>query len=177
MTKLRHYDNLGTARFITFSCHQRLHLLRDPEAITSLLEEINAARNKYNFALLAYVIMPNHVHLVIYPQPECKVGRVIGEIKSRTAKRIMPMLKARYPELVEKLHVDRDGENRTVLWQRRCFDHNCRSPEDVKEKIDYCHKNPIRAGLVIDPAEYEWSSYRWYLGEENAELRIDELRL
>jgi putative transposase len=177
MTKLRHYDNLGTARFITFSCHKRLHLLRDPDVINSILEEIDAARNIHNFALLAYVIMPNHVHLVIHPRAECKMGRVIGEIKSKAAKKIMPVFKARYPEYAEKLRIERDGEGRLVLWQRRCFDHNCRTPEDVKEKIDYCHKNPIRAGLVSDPAEYKWSSYRWYFGLETMPLRIDETKL
>ncbi len=177
MTRMHHYDNLGTARFITFSCHDRRALLVADERIESFLEELKNARQKYLFKLLGYVVMPNHVHLVIYPSDDIKIGSVIGEIKSRAARRIGAILKSQGRYNRDMVSVNRDGSHRFVLWKRRCYDHNCRTPDTVREKIRYCHMNPVKAGLVADAAEWPWSSYRWYMGYKDAVLEIDGIEL
>jgi len=63
------------------------------------------------------------------------------------------------------------------IFERRCYDHNCRTVEIVKEKILYCHKNPVTRGLVTSPEDWEWSSYRWYQGERDVPLAMDEVEL
>ncbi|HHI03232.1 MAG TPA: hypothetical protein ENL22_06910 [candidate division Zixibacteria bacterium] len=65
MTKLRHYDNLGTARFVTLSCCHNFNLLKTDFAITVFLKYLNIIRQKYNVKLFGYVVMPNHVHLIL----------------------------------------------------------------------------------------------------------------
>jgi len=175
--RLHHYDNLGTARFVTFSCYHRRPLLTDVNRCHIFLEEVEHSRRKYGFALLGYVVMPNHVHLVIRPEEETKVGQIVGEIKSNSARRIGVLLHRtgwHNHVLTPKM---RDGENRFVFWQRRCYDHNCRTTETAKEKINYCHMNPVRAGLVDDPAKWEWSSYRWYAGCVDCVIKIDSVDL
>ena len=52
------------------------------------------------------------------------------------------------PRLRHRLAVTRRGEVRLVFWQARYYDHNCRTPETVKEKIVYCHKNPVTEGWL-----------------------------
>ncbi len=69
--------------------------------------------------------------------------------------------------------VRRNAKSRFVFWQRRCYDHNCRTVEAVREKIKYCHMNPVKAGLVNDPLDWPWSSYRHYVGRDDAVLEID----
>jgi putative transposase len=177
MTKLKHYDNLGTARFITFSCYHGHRLLMDEEAIRIFLDELDLARQRYKFALLGYVIMPNHVHLVIYPQEKIEAGRVFGEIKSRSARRIVSAWKTINNKTLDRIRVFYKGRYRNIFWQRRCYDHNCRTPETVRENIDYCHMNPVKAGLVADPGDWKWSSYAWYRGGKNVELGIDEIEV
>ncbi len=172
MTRLHHYDNLGTARFVTFACHRKYHLLTNEEDIGILLEEIEAARMEYNFSVLSYVVMPNHVHLVIYPHAAIKLGRVIGEVKSRSARKILERWRTVKDYRLSRLQVNRSGNIRLVFWQRRCYDHNCRTVETVKEKIQYCHANPVRAGFAQRIEEWRWSSYRAYLGEESGLLKI-----
>lgn len=173
MPQLRHFDNLGSARFITFSCHQRANILIDEHDIMIILDELKSSRNKYQYALLAYVVMPSHVHLVIHPTDALPVGPMIGEIKSRSARRIL----ARWRDMGKAITVvDRRGETRTVLWEKRCYDHNCRTIETAREKIIYCHNNPVRAGLVAAADQWKWSSYSWYQGNGGL-IEIDAVDL
>ncbi|MCK4605982.1 MAG: transposase, partial [candidate division Zixibacteria bacterium] len=87
MTRLRHYDSLGTARFVTFSCYRQLPALQSDRAKEIFIEQLDAARTKHGFKLLGYVVMPEHVHLVLHPPDGMKLGLVIREIKSRTARK------------------------------------------------------------------------------------------
>lgn len=163
MTKLRHYDNLNTGRFVTFSCYRRLRSLNNPRAIEILIRHIDLARQKHKFKLFGYVVMPEHVHLVLHPPDNMKPGLVIREIKSRSAKKYF-----------KELPIGRPDAKR-VFWQRRCYDHNCRTSPAVLEKIEYCHNNPVKRGLVDDPGEWKWSSYNWYQGKEDIPLCMDKL--
>jgi hypothetical protein len=57
--------------------------------------------------------------------------------------------------------------------QRRCYDNNCRTSERVREKIEYCHNNPVVRKLVSAPGQWQWSSYNWYIGKRDVPIRID----
>ncbi len=163
MTTLRHFDNEGTARFVTFSCYRRLPFLNDNLAKHIVIEELQRVRDKHNFRLFAYVIMPEHVHLVILPAEGMRLGLVIGELKSVSARRFFQQRPCGPP-----------GEKR-ILWLRRCYDHNCRTPESTIEKIKYCHNNPVARGLVSDPRDWKWSSYNCYSGQEGVPLVVDKI--
>jgi putative transposase len=171
--KLKHYDHDGRARFITFCTHKRIPVLTNTpfrKVIIGCLEEI---RTRYKLHFLGYVIMPEHVHLVVVPPKELKLGFVIGELKRISAKRIHELLFRNNGDLIKRLTVSRNGQQRFALWQRRCLDHNCRSDESVWEKIEYCHNNPVTRGLVSKPDDWQWSSCRWYLGKQGVVLRMD----
>ena len=165
MTKLRHFDDLGTARFVTFSCYRRLPCLADFRAKEILAQQLDQARHKHGFKILGYVFMPDHIHLVLHPPEGMRLGLVIREIKSRSARQFF----AESP-------VGPSGVTR-VFWQRRCYDHNCRTPETVREKINYCHNNPVKLGLVSDPSEWMWSSYNWYQGVLDIPLEVDGIEM
>jgi putative transposase len=164
MTKLHHYDNEGTARFVTFGCYRNLPFLNDDGTKRIFLEELARVRDKHAFELLAYVIMPEHVHLVLHPPSGMPLGLVVREMKSRSAKRYFT------------LEGPLGQEARRVFWQKRCYDHNCRKPETTLEKIRYCHNNPVRRGLVTEPGEWMWSSYNCYCGAEDVPLRVDRIK-
>ena len=165
MPKLKHYDNLGTARFITFSCYRRLpNFIRD-YTCDIFIKQLNQAREKYHFLIYGYVIMPEHVHIVLHPLKEIRLGLVVREIKSKSAR-----------EYFRMQQFNLSGANR-IFWQRRCYDHNCRSVKSVLEKINYCHKNPVVRGLVKDPCEWKWSSFDFYQGKKDVPLLIDKLQM
>ncbi len=64
-----------------------------------------------------------------------------------------------------------------LMWNRRCYDHDCRSISSVREKIVYCHNNPIRRELVANASDWRWSSAAWYEGKRDVSLVIDEFEL
>jgi putative transposase len=170
MPLLRHFDHLNTARFVTFTCFRRLQLLTSDDVIQIVLELLDVTRLRHEFRLLGYVIMPEHVHLVLHPKPETKLGPVIGEFKSRSAARIIGSPLMTLPDVCR---IVRHGTERKAFWQPRCYDHNCRTPETVMEKIHYCHNNPVKRRLVAEPREWKWSSYNWYCGERTVPISID----
>ena len=109
--------------------------------------------------------MPEHVHLVIYPRPSTKVGYLIATMKARMSRKYF-----------KSKNINVQGAL-NVFWQKRCYDHNCRTVEKVQEKIRYCHNNPVKRGLVESPGEWKWSSYAWYRGERAVPIAIDEFEL
>jgi putative transposase len=160
--RLKHFDSTGTARFITFNSYRNQPSLTNDSAKAILARFLNQTRQKYGFRLLGYVFMPEHVHLVIHPIDGTPVGKVIREIKSLSARDWF------------RLHEPPAQDVTRVYWQKRCYDHNCRTAEVVREKIEYCHTNPVRRGLVNEPAEWKWSSYNWYSGRRDVPLQMDD---
>ncbi len=161
MVELRHYDNLGTARFVTFSCYRRMPALNDDLAKNILIMTLDEVRKKHSLRLLGYVIMPEHVHLVLHPPDGTKLGLVVREIKSLTARKYF----AKRPV--------GPSTARRVFWQLRCYDHNCHTPTTTLEKIAYCHNNPVKRDLVTSPDDWYWSSYNWYHGVSDVPLQMD----
>jgi putative transposase len=177
MPRLRHFDNLGTTRFITFSCYRRQKLLQSRETILEVLASIEIGRIQFGFAVLGYVIMPTHVHLVLHPRKNLRIGSVIGAIKRQSGFRIISKLKKQGSGVISELTDLSIRKQNYAFWQPRCYDHNCRTPETVREKIIYCHNNPLCGGLVTDPGDWEWSSYRWYMGDKRGVVQIEEFEI
>ncbi len=138
-----------------------------------VLDNIDQTRQEFQLRLLGYVIMLDHVHLVVIPPVEAELGRIIGDLKRTSARDILDFLRTNDSALLEELMVVRDGRLKSVLWQKRCFDHNCRNDDAVKSRIEYCHSNPVKRGLVQNAEDWPWSSCRWYLGIKDVKLRID----
>ena len=172
MPKLRHFDHLNTARFVTFSCYHRLQLLNAPPVITAFLDTLQLIRETHRIGLLGYVVMPEHVHLVLHPPDSLKLGPLVGALKSKSGGRIVAQSLVMFPE---ECRIRKNGVTRRVFWQARCYDHNCRSRETVVEKINYCHNNPVVRGLVREPGEWRWSSFNWYAGRDDVPITMDRL--
>ena len=128
-------------------------------------EQLKISRANKGFKLLGYVFMPEHIHLVITPEPDTKVGLLIGALKMRIAKKYFQLEHAGTPDIPD------------VFWQKRCYDHNCRTIDTVKEKINYCHNNPVKRGLVDSPADWIWSSYNWYCGKRDVPILMDSIEI
>ena len=170
---LRHYDHDGRARFVTFCTYKRIPLLTNNTFRKAVLETVCFVSSEFKLHLLGYVLMPEHVHLVIVPPEEVKLGSVVGEIKRQSALWIHDLLQKQGGMLMDQMTIIRDGVPRFVLWQRRCYDHNCRTEQDVWEKVNYCHNNPVKRGLAKSPERWEWASYRYYADGANVLLEIN----
>ena len=171
--KMKHYDGGGDARFITFGTYKKLPLITNNEIRNIIIDAIALIRKRFKFRLLGYVLMPEHIHLVIIPADGTKVGRIIGEIKRESAVKILEIMVNINSSILNKLEVIRNGVRKHAFWQRRCYDHNCRTHESVWKAIEYCHNNPVNRGLVNEPSSWIWSSYRYYYGKDKVVIEID----
>lgn len=164
MFKLKKLNIDGHLHFVSTNVSQRRKIFLEEERCQALIDNIRFYRNKYKFKLVGYVIMPDHIHLLIWLPNRSSISRVIGSLKSYVAKQ----LKATGGTL---------ADTKGRVWQQSFYDFNVYSDAKFNEKLNYMHYNPVDRALVEKPAEYPWSSYRNYFpcGKEPVILidRID----
>ncbi|GAB5443685.1 MAG: hypothetical protein Fues2KO_40340 [Fuerstiella sp.] len=169
------FDQDGDAHFLTFSCYHRLPLLNRDRTREWTVAAIERSRTKNPFDLWAWVIMPEHVHLVLLPQPEARIASSLASLKLFVARRAIAWLKEHAAGYLTHLEdSSNDGKRRFRFWQRGGgYDRNLRSTRDVHEKIAYVHHNPVKRGLVAQPEQWRWSSARAWASGSDEPLRLD----
>ena len=155
--------------FITNSCYQRRPLLGTARARDYFLSVFEQTRQRYRFVVVGYVVMPEHVHLLITEPEIGSPSTVMQVLKQRTAKALLPKRKRRDPHR-RKLFGE---ETRRAFWQARFYDFNVWSTKKRVEKLRYMHRNPVKRGLVESPEQWRWSSYRHYLLAETGPVQVN----
>ena len=168
---VKHYHESGDCHELTFSCYQRLPLLTNDDWRRQLCVSIDRALSRYSFRLVAFVLMPEHVHLLVYPtiaQPE--IDSFLSAVKRPYSFRIKQLLVKGNSPLLEQLTIsERPGKMTFRYWQEGPgYDRNLSGEKATLAAIDYIHQNPVRRGLVTQARDWKWSSARWY--ESDAQL-------
>ena len=148
------YQKSGDFHFITFSCYRRLPLLGARGAYSVFECELEAVRRRYGFVVAGYVLMPEHVHLLVGEPLVSSLSVALQVLKQKTSRK-----------LKEK------GELR--FWQRRYYDFTIHSEFKNVEKLRYMHRNPVRRGLVERPEEWPWSSFVHYATGKMGAVEIE----
>jgi putative transposase len=147
--------------FITFSCVKRHPLLGTAEARNCFVRILDEVRIRYAFRLVGYVVMPEHVHLLITESVKGNPSVAIQVLKQRVS-----------CALLERT---RNGARRAVahFWQRRFYDFNVYSGKKITEKLNYMHLNPLKRDLVAHLKDWPWSSWSHYANSEFVLIPID----
>ncbi len=171
---LRRIEHPSHVRYLTFSCLHRLPLFKNDAIKSAFIDHLDLTRDRTRFRLLAWVIMPEHVHMLIWPSlPEHPVADVTSRLKREFARKVVTRWRELNAPILTKLT---DADGRTRFWQPGGgYDRNIVSEHELREKIDYIHANPVRRGLANFPTDYSWSSARSYASDRNATLRIDPI--
>ena len=159
----------GHARYLTFSCFHNQRFLSRDRTRRWLLERLDELHQEGSFDLWAYVIMPEHCHLLIRPNDPGLVSSLLCRLKKSVANRAVAWVRQNHPlSLSAMLDVQPNGRKCFRFWQRNGgYDRNLFSPAEVREKIDCIHANPVRRGLVCRPQDWPWSSYlAWSTGQD-----------
>jgi putative transposase len=138
---------------------------RSRDRFVSILEQ---TRQRFRFVVVGYVVMPEHVHLLITEPDVGTPSTAMQVLKQRTARALLPRRNHRNPRQGELF-----GETRRVFWQARFYDFNVWTTKKRIEKLRYMHRNPVKRGLVDSPEQWRWSSYRFYLLDENGPVRVN----
>jgi putative transposase len=130
MTKLVRYQHSGCFHFLTFSCYRRQALLTCAGAYSVFEHELEATRVRYGFVIAGYVLMPEHVHLLVSEPRRSSLSVVLQVLKQQTSRKLK-------------------GPEEVQFWQRRYYDFNVNNEEKRVEKLRYMHRNPVKRLLGV----------------------------
>jgi len=139
---LKRYQQAESLHFITFSCYARKPYLTDAATNEVVEEMLERTRARQDACISAYVLMPEHIHLLMNEPPNILLAMFLKSFKQEVSRKLK-------------------GE-RKQFWQTRYFDRNIRGEDSMSEVVRYIHRNPVARGLVTRPEEYRWSSFCQY---------------
>jgi|ERR1051326_1613631 putative transposase len=139
---LKRFQQSGQTHFVTFSCYRRQPFLT-PTTSKQLFETtLERIRRKFRLRIYGYVVMPEHVHLLV-GEPEMEALDVaLKSLKQSISRRLIG--------------------TREHFWQKRYYDFNIRNRHQFVAKLRYIHRNPVKRGLCESPEQWAWSSFRHY---------------
>jgi putative transposase len=153
----RYYGN-NELHYITCSCYRRQPLLGTAKRRDLFLTVLEEVREKYQFVVIGYVVMPEHFHLLISEPQERTPSTVMQALKLGFARRVL-IQKCRRRNPAQPELFQRTPQH---VWQKRFYDFNIWTGRKRVEKLRYIHRNPVKRGLVTAPELWRWSSYRAY---------------
>jgi putative transposase len=139
---LRRFHESGDSHFVTFCCYHRRPSFADEASRRTFEAALERVRRSYQLCVYGYVIMPEHVHLLLSEPDRQTLAHALKSLKQGVARRLI-------------------GEA-DHFWQKRYYDFNVRTRSKFVEKLRYIHRNPVRRGLCERPEDWEWSSFLHY---------------
>ena len=167
---LKRITGRNDLHFITFCCYQRRRLLDSVRSRNLVIRILGEIRAKYDFALVGYVIMPEHVHLLISESAAASPAKIVQVFKQRVSRRMRGKKRSRKNQL--SLGFPEPSAELRRFWQRRYYDFNIYSRKKLWEKLHYMHANPVEERLVQHPHDWPWSSWSNYAMGEGI-LKVD----
>ncbi|MBI1756435.1 MAG: transposase [Fimbriimonas ginsengisoli] len=160
----RSYDTPGEAHELTFSTYHRLPFLTLPGVAEAFVHALERARHRLEFQVWAYVVMPEHCHVLLFPEAaEHSVAQILRQIKAPVARQAFAL----HPNLRPATAVKRpSGRLEYRFWQQGGgYDRNISSGNVAWRSIEYIHHNPVERGLCADARDWPWSSVRAHEGK------------
>ena len=153
---LKRYEGKGDLHFVTFSCYGRRPLLSTNAARTLFVRILEEMRKRHLFLVVGYVVLPEHVHLMISEPPNLSYSEALKSLKQRVSRDLRGSAR-QFAEFTQDPPVMLDR-----FWQLRFHDFNVHSSRKRHEKLNYMHANPVKRRLVTSQADWPWSSYHYY---------------
>jgi putative transposase len=151
---LKRYQETGQVHFLTFSCYRRRMNFEGAAACGTFVNALERVRRDYSLCVYGYVVMPEHVHLLVNEPERGTLARAMQSLKQGVARRLT--LRAE-----------------DSFWHARYYDFNVWSERKFVEKLRYIHRNPVKRGLVSSPESWLWSSFRHYATGETGVVEIE----
>lgn len=165
--RLRRYYGAGYLHFITSSCYQRQPLLGSARNRNLFLHVLEDVRRR-----VGYVVMPEHIHLLLSEPERGNPSVIMQALKQGFARRLLRGMRKGQPGGQASLWGAALSEGH--MRQRRFYDFVVWSEYKRVEKLRYMHRNPVKRGLVLEPEQWRWSSYRHYAYGEAGPVLVNE---
>jgi len=172
----KRFNDAGHAHSLTFSCFKRQPFLSRDRSREWFVKAMQTALEKHRYHLWAYVIMPEHVHLLVWPtKHQYNISSFPQSVKTSVSRTAVTFVKKKRPSFLPNM-LDRqpNGDEHYRFWQRGGgYDRNITEPTTLWHEIDYIHANPVRRDLCQRPEDWHWSSAADYGNLRTGLLRID----
>jgi putative transposase len=145
------YQSTGDFHFLTFSCYHRQPHFNTAASRDLFENALERTRVRYKFVVAGYVVMPEHVHLLVSEPLNGQLARAVQALKLSVSVR----------------------RSERPFWQERYYDFNVHNSAKRIEKLRYIHRNPVKRGLVGKPEDWRWSSFRHYATGEIGVVEIE----
>jgi putative transposase len=161
----RIYDQELFAHFVTFSVERRRRLLDYDQPKRIILGCLYEELETFGSTCVGYVIMPNHVHAVIWLPKPGQLSEFMHAWKRKSSFHVKEWYRDAAPDYPDEY---RDGK----FWQPKYYSFEIYQRAKLEEKLQYMHENPVRAGLVMRATDWRWSSARWYAWQQTVGVPI-----
>ncbi len=176
---LRRFHDSGQSHFITFSCYRR-----QPNFVNAAVYDLfpvclEDMRRRFDMRVYGFVVMPEHVHLLLSEPDRGTLSEAMHYLKLSFAKRLRGLRHASSSAQVSVQNTDANlghqqpNQQQGSFWQKRYYDRNVRDAREFEVKLRYMHRNPVKRGLVRDPGDWKWSSFRHYAFREIGVVEIE----
>jgi len=149
--KLIRYQQSGHFHFVTFGCYRRRQYFYSRAGRELFEHSLEKIRVRYDMTIFGYVVMPEHVHLLVDEPKKAVLSKAIQALK---------------------LSVSVQQERRP-FWQARYHDFNVFTHRKFVEKLRYIHRNPVKRCLVATPQDWPWSSFRHFAYGEAGTVEVE----
>ena len=168
---LHRFHESGRSHFLTFSCYHR-----QPKFVSAAVYDLfpvclEDMRRRFDMRVYGYVVMPEHVHLLLSEPEHGTLAEAIHYLKLSFAKRLRSRTTAQVS--VQKKDANLGHRQPNSFWQKRYYDRNVRDAREFSVKLRYLHRNPVKRGLVKEPGDWKWSSFRHYAFREKGVVEIE----
>jgi REP element-mobilizing transposase RayT len=173
--KLFKSNEPNTFHYVTLVTYNRVPIFRSDHACQIFVDTLAEVRRRFPYKLVGYVIMPDHVHAIINRSVD-KISDWLRRVRGNSARKILTWLREEQHLMSLKkleLSVAQKRHHTHAVWQKDPSVIDLWSPKFVRQKLNYLHLNPVRAGLCQHPAEWKWSSYRAYLPHQAGDVSIE----
>jgi putative transposase len=172
--RLKRYQQTGDLHFVTFSCYRRAPLLGSGLARDTFVVTLERVRSWYGFYMTGFVVMPEHVHLLLSEPERGNLAVALQMLKQIVSQKLDERReKPGAPSFSRSVREGGALRSHLPFWQPRYYDFNVFRGQKLTEKLDYMHQNPVQRGLVARPEDWKWSSALHYSTGKECAVEIE----
>lgn len=158
----------GALHYVTGNVRDRIPIFKRDNCCQEFLKVFEDLLHDWPAKLIAYVLMPDHIHLIVNPK-DGRFQEFTGKLKGLSANRIVEVTGGNQFELKSP-----DHGARHQVWQESFKAQPLWSAWMIWQKINYIHSNPVRAKLVKSAKDYRWSSFNAFYSGQSEPLAVDK---
>jgi len=171
------FEKCGDIFFVTSTVVGHIDIFINKSLCKIFIDNLEYYQERGDYKILAYVLMPDHFHLILKIRQDCSISQCIGNLKRITSRKISEyLINYRDCRLLDQLRMAASSENTddSKIWKYRFDCLVINNVSTLRQKMDYTHNNPVRRGLVSSASEWPFSSANNYNGSDDGIIAVEK---